>query len=65
MSTGPQHGVALAEQVRANGLADQCLNLLFARHQLVQIHVVAFRILAQRLSLNIHVNGAGQRVGDD
>ena len=58
-------GVVAAEHLRADRGVDDLLDLLAGRPDVVEEHVLAVGVGAQRLGRDVDVHRAGQRVGDD
>jgi hypothetical protein len=58
-------GVVLGEHPRRDGLADRVEDLLPAGPNVPQVDRLAIRVLAQRLAVQVDVDGAGKGVSDD
>src|SRR5699024_1688817 len=62
---GEHVAVAGHEHVRVQGTADGVVDFRLRRPDVLQVDVVAVRVLAQRVFRQVGVDGAGQGVGDD
>ena len=58
-------GVVLEEHLTADGAVHHGFDLGIGRPDVLQIHVVAIVVFAERLGFEIEVHGAGERVSDD
>ena len=57
--------VILQEHLTADGTVHHGGNLAIGGPDILQIHIVAVRILAKRLGFKIEIHGASERIGDD
>ena len=58
-------GVVLEEHLAAHAAVDHGGDLGIGGPDVLQVHVVAVRVGAERLGLEVEVHRAGERVGDD
>ena len=58
-------GVVLEEHLAADGTVDHGRDLRVGRPDVLQIHVIAVCVGAERLGFEVEVHRAGERVGDD